>query len=215
MLAIVGGKGGCGKTTTALGLARELARSGERPLVVDADCDMPNLHTMAGTDREPGVGAVENGASIDRTVHRSGAYPGVDVLPAGKASVSLGANALQRLSRRAERVIVDCPAGAADAVAAPLRAADDALIVSTAVRESLEDAAKTARIAESLDCRVLGGVVTRVDDDASPAAASGGPLGEHCRILATVPAVPGDVLESRVGRASYERLATAVAGRNI
>lgn len=44
MLAIAGGKGGCGKTTTALGLGAALPG---QPVVVDADWDLPNLHRLA------------------------------------------------------------------------------------------------------------------------------------------------------------------------
>ncbi|ESS06245.1 MAG: CobQ/CobB/MinD/ParA nucleotide binding domain protein, partial [uncultured archaeon A07HB70] len=40
MLAIAGGAGGAGKTTTALGLARALPG---RVVVADADVDMPDL----------------------------------------------------------------------------------------------------------------------------------------------------------------------------
>lgn len=49
MLAIAGGKGGCGKTTTALGVGAALPG---RPLVVDADWDLPNLHRLATVYRD-------------------------------------------------------------------------------------------------------------------------------------------------------------------
>jgi septum site-determining protein MinD len=216
MLAIAGGKGGCGKTTTALGLAAALARDGERPLVVDADCDMPNLHTMADTDRSPGVDAVAEGDSVAAATHRSTVVPGVDVLPAGGASAPLDRTALRRLGRARQRVILDCPAGATNATAAPLRHADAALVVSTEKPASLDDAARTARMAETLDARVLGSVLTRADE--SPATAAG-PDGALARapepVLATVPEIGGAVLGDRVGRTSYDRLATALARRNV
>jgi septum site-determining protein MinD len=48
MLALAGGKGGSGKTTTTLGLAAAL----DGPVVVvDTDRAMPNLHALAGVDR--------------------------------------------------------------------------------------------------------------------------------------------------------------------
>lgn len=55
MLAVAGGKGGSGKTTTALGLAGAFAQRRRRPLVVDCDLDAPNLHLRAGVPRDPGL----------------------------------------------------------------------------------------------------------------------------------------------------------------
>jgi len=215
MLAIVGGKGGCGKTTTALGLARAFADRGRRPVVADADCDMPNLHTGAETDRTPGLGAVADAAPVERCLHESRAFPGVGVVPAGEASHAVDRTALDRLARLPGTVLLDCPAGATDAVGAPLRAADGALVVSTAERQSLTDAAKTARMARAAGTEVVGAVVTRADDEASPARNAGGPLREECRVLATIPEIPGEPLHSRVGRASYDRLSRALERRNI
>src|SRR6056297_615748 len=71
MLAIAGGKGGCGKTTTAVGLARAFASLGADPLVVDADLDMPDLHHRTGVDREPGIAA-----AVEHTDPRTVAQPG-------------------------------------------------------------------------------------------------------------------------------------------
>lgn len=64
MLAIAGGKGGSGKTTTTACLARGLAGEGPPPIAVDGDCDMPDLHLVAGTCPRPGIGAYEDGASL-------------------------------------------------------------------------------------------------------------------------------------------------------
>ncbi|WP_459194151.1 MinD/ParA family ATP-binding protein [Halosimplex sp. J119] len=214
MLAIAGGKGGCGKTTTALGLAAALARDGQRPLVVDADCDMPNLHTMAETERHPGVDAVEDGDSIALATHRSEVVPGVDVLPAGSASGPIGETALRRLARAPQRVVLDCPAGATDAAAAPLRGADAGLVVSTPDPASRSDAVKTARMVEALDATVLGSVITRAPSQ-SPLPSDGEAASVLEPVLATVPPVDGAVLRSRIGRTAYDRLATALSRRNL
>ncbi|MUV61849.1 AAA family ATPase, partial [Halobacterium sp. CBA1126] len=81
MLAVAGGKGGSGKTTTALGLAGALVERRRRPLVVECDLDAPNLHLRAGVPRDPGLDAPDPTAAS----HESTAVPGADVLPAGDA----------------------------------------------------------------------------------------------------------------------------------
>jgi len=213
MIAIAGGKGGCGKTTTALGLAAALARDGRRPIVVDADCDMPNLHTMAETDRRPGVETVDDGGSIALATHGSTVVPGVDVLPAGDASGPICPTALRRLDRCRQQVVLDCPAGATDAAAAPLRHAEDAVVVSTPDRASRSDALKTARMARTLDASVHGSVVTRAPSQSPSLSVDEESL--LAPVLAAVPPVDGPVLGSRVGQASYDRLAGALSRRNI
>ena len=216
MLAIVGGKGGCGKTTTALGLARALSPTGGRPVVVDADCSMPNLHTRADTDRRPGVGAVADGVTPERVCHRSRAYPGLDVVPAGNEAGVPGKSTLRRLDRTDGPVVLDCPAGATEAVATPLAVAEGAVVVSTAERASLADATKTARMARALDTPVLGAVLTRVHSPEPPACPELDELRQECPVVGTVPEIDNpDVLATRAARAAYESVTDRLDERNI
>ncbi len=53
MIAIAGGKGGSGKTTTTVGLARALSRRGAPAVAADADWDLPNLSRLATETAEP------------------------------------------------------------------------------------------------------------------------------------------------------------------
>lgn len=166
MLAVAGGKGGCGKTTTTLGLALASARRGRTVLAVDADVDVPDLHRLAGldvaaTDR-PGdvVVSDERLAPEPRPVPGS---PRVDVLPAGPATVPDDLEARLRAARGHNRVLVDCPAGAGRDAAVPLRAADRTLLVSTATDPSLRAAAKTAAMSRAVGTPVAGAVLTRCE----------------------------------------------------
>ena len=173
MLAVAGGKGGCGKTTTTLGLAAALVRQRKSAVAADADREMPNLHAMAGVAREPGLDAVAEGWSA-RMVAGIADPPalGVEVVPAASGppnngvhrSISVDRGALARLRGVADAVLLDCPAGAGPDAAAPLRVADDAVIVTTAEPTCLRDAAKTAAMARELGTSVAGAVVSRAED---------------------------------------------------
>lgn len=52
MIAIASGKGGVGKTSVAVALARQLARSGRRIGLVDADLYGPDVPRMLGFRRD-------------------------------------------------------------------------------------------------------------------------------------------------------------------
>lgn len=148
MLAITGGKGGCGKTTTALGVARALAKRGVDPLVVDADTDCPDVHLLADVDRKPTWDALGDAAVVEHVCQRSLTFGGVAVLPAGKRSQCV--RALTRAKQWPGPVLVDCPAGAGSDATTPLRVADRTLLASVAEPESLADAAKSAAAARRL-----------------------------------------------------------------
>jgi len=161
MLAVAGGKGGVGKTTTAVGLGRVLARGGRRPLLVDCDTGMPDLARVAGLpdpERGAGLAAVAEGTSPGEAAREPPDGPAV-LPPGGVDAGDLGA-ALAGVDWPGP-VVLDCPAGAGRGAALPLRAADRVVVVSTARRASLRDAAKTAAMARALGGEVAGVVVTR------------------------------------------------------
>jgi septum site-determining protein MinD len=165
MLAIAGGKGGCGKTTTALGLARAMARVGENPLVVDADTDCPDVHLLANVDREPTWDALDERV-LDCVAQRSPSLGGIAVVPAGGADAV--ADALARVRDWPGPVLVDCPAGAGPAATTPLRAAERSVLATTDDPETLADTAKTADVAARLDARPAAAVVRTGESDLDP-----------------------------------------------
>lgn len=200
MIAIAGGKGGCGKTTTSLGIARVLGER-ESVTIVDADVDMPDLHVETNTPPEPGADGIADGRQIPACRHSPLGEPGISVVPAG-SDMNACDSALRRLRQAEDRIIVDTAAGASVDVTTPLRRADRVVLVSTPTRESLVDTAKTAAIARSIGTPIAGVVLNRSDGSLDPS-----PLLD-CAVLSHVPTV-ADGEPWRVARASY---AAAVAG---
>ncbi|MFC7154657.1 MinD/ParA family protein [Halomarina halobia] len=208
MLAVAGGKGGVGKTTTALGLADALAREAGRAVAVDADREMPDLARAAGLCEvgprdapEAGVAALAAGRTPAEAGRPLPSNPDVTVVSTRRCSAATLRRGLSVTSGTAAPVVVDCPAGAGRAAALPLLCADRALVVSTPTPASLRDAAKTVAMAEALDTRVVGAVLTRCDD--APRNAS---RLLSCPIRGCVPAAPSP-RSNRDARAAYARIA--------
>lgn len=209
MLAIAGGKGGCGKTTTALGLARAFARLGTRPLVVDADVDMPDLHHRTGTDRTPGVAAAADSQRPAELAQAAPRFPDVDVLPCCEADTTTAASLFDRLQRYRAPVLLDCPAGAGPDAVAPLRAADRTVVVSTPSEQSLRDAAKTAAMARQLDARPAAAVLVGSDGGTDPRGLF------ECQTVVHVPELPEPPLETEESASKHLQCAKTLSKRNI
>ena len=180
MIAITGGKGGCGKTTTALGLANALARRGQDPLVVDGDCDMPDVHHRIGLVRCGGVDELASGQSIKRVVTRSNRLPGVSFVTGGRRD-NLD-TALRRLGSWQGPVLVDCAAGVTADSLRPLRYAQRSVVVSTDQPQCIEDAERTTEIAQRLSAPPVGVVLREM-------TGSDCALPRHWRLLGTLPRV--------------------------
>ncbi|WP_254544366.1 MinD/ParA family ATP-binding protein [Halomarina pelagica] len=169
MLAVAGGKGGVGKTTTTLCLAEALARIEGRAVAVDADREMPDLARAAGLEdgtREAprgDVAAIAEGRSPGEAGRPLPSNPRVTVVSTRRCSAATLRRALSAMLEADAPVLVDCPAGAGRDAALPLRCAERALVVSTPTPASLRDAAKTVAMAEALGTPVVGAAVTRCD----------------------------------------------------
>ena len=213
MIAVAGGKGGSGKTTTTLGLARALSRRGAPAVAADADWDLPNLAPLAsetgGSDRDPPPTVVDAVRGRD-PVASGRPSPAVLAAPDDPDTVDPSATfeALANAVPDDAPTLLDCPAGASPDAAAPLRAADRSLLVTPLDRAALRDAAKTAAIARRLDCPPLGVVVVRADSVPDPVADLLG-----CPVLGRVPSVAPAPLADPAVRSAYGDLARRLARR--
>lgn len=154
VLAIASGKGGVGKTFVAVSLARALAESGDRVLLVDGDFGLANVDIQLGVQPDLNLGHVMSGqATLAEAVVRiagGAANPsGFDLLPGSNGVAALAdmtprdvqrmAAGLSALSFSYDRVIVDLAAGIGHGVLKLAAEADDVLVIAQDDPASLTD----------------------------------------------------------------------------
>jgi septum site-determining protein MinD len=169
---IAGGKGGVGKTTTAVNVAAALQDAGYDIVVVDADLGMSNLGAMLGVDFETSIHEILGGGVPVRNALTE-TQGGVTIIP-GEQSLEAFAdadpanlqNVVKTLRNAYDVVIIDSGAGLSHETTVPLGLADGIIIVTTPDEVAVGDARKTKELAERVDGgEVLGALLTRAKAD--------------------------------------------------
>lgn len=165
IIAVASGKGGVGKSTTAVNLALALANQGKKVALFDADIYGPSVPTMLGYE---GVGAV----SRDGKTFEPFEYMGIQSMSIGTfiaKDVPLiwrGAKACGAIEQLMTQVnwgeidimVIDMPPGTGDiqiTLSQKLRL-DGAIIVSTPQDIALIDAVKGVNMFKKVDVPILG-----------------------------------------------------------
>lgn len=149
VIAVTSGKGGVGKTNVSVNLACQLARRGQRVLLMDADLGLANVDIMLGLRPKWNLAHVLDGqCGIDDIVVKG--PNGIDIIPAAsgiKKMADLGGdqniaivNAMSALSGDYDIMIVDTAAGIADSVVTFSAASHYVMVVVTDELTSMADA---------------------------------------------------------------------------
>lgn len=160
ILAVVGGKGGVGKSTVAFSVAAELDA-----VCVDGDLGMADLPERRGPDLHD---VLAGRAAAVEAVDESGP---VALLSCGRTLAGARASdpatlsaALASVDDTYGRVVVDCPAGLGRDAGAALAAADACLVVTTHEQTALADALRTRELARTLGAGLVAVVVNFATD---------------------------------------------------
>jgi tyrosine-protein kinase Etk/Wzc len=169
-VAVASSEGGAGSTTAAPRLAEALARHLDaRVLLVDADQRAPRLHEVYGAPREPGLREVLRGdVALAAATRPTLVCPGLDLLPAGTASVNLGEvlshqgleRALAGAASTYACVVLDVGALLASQETALLaRCAEGVLLAVAAAATQGEQLVRAERLLQRSGANLLGVVV--------------------------------------------------------
>ena len=163
VLAVASGKGGVGKSTTAVNLAVCLAQRGLKVGLLDADVFGPSLPTMLGLDRKP---EVRDGQMIPLSAWGISAMSIGFLVSADQAMIWRGPMVMGALEQLMGQVawgpldvlVVDMPPGTGDAqlTMAQRVSLAGAVIVSTPQDLALADARRGVAMFEKTRVPVLG-----------------------------------------------------------
>lgn len=171
-LLLTSSREGEGKSTTALGLARDLAQGGQRVLLVDADLRKPSLHRLLDAANERGLSSVlARRSGIDEAIQPT-ATEGLMFVPAGPlppnpAQLLAGnvlAGLLSLLAERYDVVVVDGPPVLGLADAPRLASAVEGVLFVVAADGAHRGHAKAAlRRLHRTNAAIVGAVLTKFD----------------------------------------------------
>lgn len=169
LITVTSGKGGTGKTTTAINLGAALNGFGKEVIILDANLTTPNVGLHLGA---PIVPVSLNHVLLGKANIADAIYEhesGTKIVPS-----SLSVKELRRLNhgklkdvgkklrKMADFVIYDSAAGLGPEAMAAFDSADEAIIVTNPEVPAVTDALKTSKVLEELGKTVKGVVVTRV-----------------------------------------------------
>ena len=168
-IGLLSGKGGVGKTTTAINLTAGLTSLGKQTILVDANVTTPNvgLHLGCPTNDITIHHVLKGKNTIHEAVQRHSS--GIYFIPGSLAIEDMEKLKVSNLKTikdlKADFVIVDGAAGLGKEALTTLEHCDELLIVTNPELPAMTDALKTIRIAEELGKTIKGVIVTRVRRD--------------------------------------------------
>ncbi len=169
IIVITSGKGGVGKTTTAVNLGAAINYLGGEALVIDANLSTPNVGIHMNS---PEVPINLNHVLLNKAEPHEAIYEhesGLKIMPSSlsikelkKVKLDKLKNFKEKFGKLAEYVIVDSSAGLGIETTSAMELADEIIIVTNPELPSITDALKAVKIAEEMNKPIMGIVMTRV-----------------------------------------------------
>ncbi|MDP2926241.1 MAG: cell division ATPase MinD [Nanoarchaeota archaeon] len=166
--AILSGKGGVGKTTTAINLGISLNSLGEDVVILDGNLTTPNIGIHLGAPIVPTtLNHVLNGeAELEDAIYEH--ESGTKIIPASlslKESERINYKKLSEVTRKLKRitniVLIDSAAGLGEEAKSAMIAADEIIIVTNPEMAAVTDALKAIKLAEEMGKNIVGVIITR------------------------------------------------------
>lgn len=172
VIVITSGKGGVGKTTTAINLGAAMNYFGEKILIVDGNLTTPNIGLHLNSPEAPiNLNDVLKGnADLEESIYEHDS--GMRVIPSSLSVKELEELNLEKLkglkdelANACDYVIIDSAAGLGDEAISAISIADEIILVTNPEMPAITDALKTIKVAEKMNKKVVGVIITKVRKD--------------------------------------------------
>ncbi len=149
VITVTSGKGGVGKSNTAINLAIQLKKRGKRVIIFDADFGLSNIEVMFGMVPKFTLSdLIYKGKSIEDIINIgpmdigfiSGGTGIVELSNINKDQIEILISALKELDELTDYIIIDTGAGITDSVVEFIMMSREVLVVVTPEPTSLTDA---------------------------------------------------------------------------
>jgi flagellar biosynthesis protein FlhG len=220
VIAITGGKGGVGKTSTAVNLGAAFALAGRSTMLLDADLGLANVDVLLGLKARMNLEHVVAGQCRLEDVILT-ASSGLRVVPASSGSSSMATLSVQQhagligafseLLEPLDVLLVDTAAGVSDGVITFSEAAQRVVVVVCDEPASLTDAYGLIKVLcrRQSSCRIE--IVANMVESPGHGRELYGKLARVCeRFLRITPAYFGHVPQDEFLRQAIRRQATVV-----
>lgn len=168
IIVINSGKGGVGKTTTAINLGVSLNKLNKEVVIVDANLNTPNIGLQLGAPIVPVTlnHVLKGKADIEDAIYEHSS--GTKIVPSSlsikeltKFNTKKIPEVIKKLSALCDYVIIDSAAGFGEEVIAALESADEIIIVTNPEMPAVTDALKAVKVARQMGKEINGVIVTR------------------------------------------------------
>jgi len=166
--AIISGKGGVGKTTSAINLGASLNHLGEDVIIIDANLTTPNIGIHLGAPIVPVTlnHVLNNKARLEDAIYEH--ESGTKIIPASlslketeKIDYKKLSNITKRLKKISNHILIDSAAGLGEEARAAINASDEIIIITNPEMSAVTDALKTIKLAEEKNKPITGIILTR------------------------------------------------------
>ena len=168
VIAIISGKGGVGKTTTAINLGAALNKLKKEVIIVDVNLNTPNIGIHLGAPIVPITlnHVLKGKADIEEAIYEHAS--GTKIIPSS-LSVREITNfntkripiVIKKLKDMADFIILDSAAGFSEEAMATLEAGEEIIIVTNPEMPSVTDSLKAIKVAREMGKEVKGVIITR------------------------------------------------------